>query len=472
MNGNKPLLRGGMWIMAGIISLTTGAGVMAQDTAKKIESLSGQGSAGDRRMLDLRTYQLVCSTGTGSSEEAGIELQTVNRKIDLSKTALVCLDLWDGLVPPQEPCMKNTMSLIGLARKYNIPVIHVPHLPWEKYAYNWSSWREGEPIIGFMEPGWKNGEPVIGRSAKAWPSNPYETMDSVLKERGINTLLYTGYSVQWCMLGRPNGMSNVARRGPYELILVKDCTDPNDSNHKQYAHDFFETRFTTTTLGDIVAALGDKEFQALPSLKARHYDALEIPTNNFDNAFGKDFAARGRFAKTAIVVINAWGSHPNKGWESRMKENNGRIADLLKWARGKGMIIVHAPNGKEFDPRCQPAAGEKIVGSELELAEYLVSRGFPGEKTRPDFAYSVVYAGNLMNATPQFNGTTQNGAWYPNNGDYHSPVVCNKRVVEDCIIYFESPESYPVQAMKKQFLTLFGSVVNSKRFAENVDVFK
>ncbi|MDO9542120.1 MAG: isochorismatase family protein [Kiritimatiellia bacterium] len=426
-------------------------------------------------MLELKTYKLVCSTGGGSSEESVTELQTVNKKTDLSKTALVCLDLWDGLVSPQAPCMKNTTSLIGLARKYNIPVIHVPHLPWERYAYNWSTWREGEPIVGFMEPGWKWGEPVIGRSAKALPANPYAMMDSILKERGINTLLYTGYSIQWCMLGRLNAMDAAAKRGSYEPILVKDCTDPNDSNHTQWAHDFFETKFTTTTLGDIAASLGDTEFQALPSLRARSYVAPETPKPNLD--FGKGFAGQGRFPKTAIVVINAWDSHPNKGWERRMRENNGRIAELIEWARGKGMIVVHVPNSEKADPRCRPMVGEKIVVSELELESYLVARGFPMvAHICPALDYSVIYVGNLMNTTARFNGVTEKN-WYPNNGDYHYyPAVCGKYVMEDCIIHFESPESYPMQAMKNQFLIQFahvnsGSIVNSKRFVENVETF-
>jgi len=426
----------------------------------------------DEKMLKLKTYKSTYSTGPESTEKNKVTAQIIIRNIDLSKTALVCLDLWDGLVSPDSSCFKNTMSLINLARKYNIQIIHVPHLPWERYSYNWNTWQKGEPIVGFQEPKWTFGMPIIGQSAESLPSNPYEVMDPILKENGFTTLLYTGYSVQWCMLGRPNGMPEMAKRGNYEMILVKDCTDPNDSNHKQYAHDFFEAKFETTTLTDIIKSLGDNEFQAVPSLKAKNYDILEIPEKKFDLDFGKDFTEKELFSKTAVIVINAWDSHPNRGWALRMKENNGRIAKFIEWAREKEITIVHVSNGGSLDTRCKPEGKEKLISSELDLSKYLVSIGFPIPQLSTDPDYSVIYVGNLMNTTPQFNGATH-GHWYPGDGDYHYPITCNKKAAEDCIICFESPESYYAQIMKKQFLALFGntgsSIIDTVQFRKNTD---
>lgn len=437
----------------------------AESNMENIRSESG-------KMLVLKTYKSIYSSGVGSSEKDKIALQITKKQIDLSETALICLDLWDGLISSDAPCFRNTLTLINLARKYNIKIIHVPHLPWERYSYNWSTWKKGEPIIGFQEPGWKYGEPLVGLTEAALPSNPYATMDSLLAENNIKTLLYTGYSVQWCMLGRPNGMPEMAKRGDYEMILVKDCTDANDSTHKQYAHDFFEAKFETTMLGDIIESLGDDEFQAVPTLKAKYYSVPNIPHSKFDPDFGKNFIAKGLFSKTAIVVINAWDSHPNNGWAMRMKENNGRIADFIAWARKRGIIIVHAANGGTLDFRCKPEGTEKLIDTELDLAKYLVAKGFPISRLDANFDYTVIYVGNLMNTTSHFNGVTH-GHWYPADGDYHYPDTCGKKVAEDCVIYFESPESYYAQIMKKQFLALFGnigsSIIDTMQFRKNAD---
>ena len=52
-------------------------------------------------------------------------------------------------------------------------------------------------------------------------------------------------------------------------------------------------------------------------------------------------------ARTALVLIDVWQSHPNDGWMKRAQKNiSERIIPLVQLARENGLRIIHAPHGR------------------------------------------------------------------------------------------------------------------------------
>ena len=129
------------------------------------------------------------------------------RIIDLNKTALILIDVWadhpnDGWL---ERAKKHTVAkiapLLQLARNNRMIIIHAPH---------------GQEIAKAVKP---LPDEIILDAAHSTTME----FDNFLKENGLETLIYAGYSSNWCVLHRPVGIINMRQRG-YNIILLRDCT--------------------------------------------------------------------------------------------------------------------------------------------------------------------------------------------------------------------------------------------------------
>ena len=99
-----------------------------------------------------------------------------------------------------------------------------------------------------------------------------------------------------------------------------------------------------TLLSLLVLALWTHSTQgAVASLElhARHRQALPADTNQFDAV---ERTLRWDPKKTAIIVCDMWDQHWCKGATARVAELAPRMNEVLKAARGRGVLIIHAPS--------------------------------------------------------------------------------------------------------------------------------
>lgn len=199
--------------------------------------------------LNTRTFRLAGDPDVYNTErDSTYSYET--RKLDLNRTALMLIDVWqkdgpnDGL---GERVMKNMESkiapLLQLARKHHMTVIHAPH----------------------------NGQ--IAQLAKPLPNefvvdshnliDDTVELDRYLRAHNIKTLIYAGYASNECVLYRPTGIIKMKELG-YSIILLRDCTtaiETPESLDGEWANrmaiNTVERQFgATTILEDLKAALG------------------------------------------------------------------------------------------------------------------------------------------------------------------------------------------------------------------------
>lgn len=129
--------------------------------------------------------------------------------LDLDKTALIVVDAWahhpnDGWLKRAQENMKSKLRpLLDLARYHNMIIIHAPN--------------KGE-IADIAKP--LQGEFVVDSMNQLADTTE---LDDYLKAHNITTLLYAGYSSNFCLLSRPTGIIKMYQLG-YDITLVRDCT--------------------------------------------------------------------------------------------------------------------------------------------------------------------------------------------------------------------------------------------------------
>jgi nicotinamidase-related amidase len=331
--------------------------------------------------------------------------------IDPQKTAVVVIDFWGrGLKP--DGAYDNTASLIELARRNGMRVIHMPH--------EGAVTREGvnPRILPIPED-----EPVL--------------MDEKLEDYlaanhlDVDTLLYAGFSAAECVLyTRPNSINNVARRSNrFRIVLIKDATFSPYWTY-QFTINGIETKYATSTLHDLAAALGDPARTAPPP--------VNIPIPSADYPVDEEFGTSLEPARTALVLINTWDGDDDPQWSARLRRNDvENVVPLLNFARAQGINVIHVPNGRRIAPEIERRDDEPVVGSMDELRAYLKERGIA----------KVLYAGNITNTTPMFAALD---VWSFTN-DLGVPI--QSRFLADCIAVYETPDSLKNgEQFKKVFL--------------------
>ncbi len=164
---------------------------------------------GDARNIVLvtRTY-IPAGGGEGYTTESEGKYDYQQSNLDLNKTALLLMDVWadhpdDELAARMhENILSKIVPLLALARKHNMTIIYSPN---------------GGTICPDVCP--RAGEIVLDFAG----INTTEEFNQLLKDKGIDTLLYAGYDFNWCLLNRPSGIFWMSQLD-YNIILIRDAT--------------------------------------------------------------------------------------------------------------------------------------------------------------------------------------------------------------------------------------------------------
>lgn len=294
---------------------------------------------------DTATLKVRRFAPSASSLDYDTELDSRNEfdqlDINLSRTALVVLDVWD--VPEVNPgILANIQKAIEIARSHGIEVVHMPH---------------GGNIHPLVSPRpWE----IVHETGGG------KEFDEILRQKGINTLLYTGFDASECILvSRPNSISMIWQRHLDSLRIVgmRDGIGSWAELGYLWGINCIETRFQSSEIAELALSLGDTVTVA-PYV----FPVIDITPDNFDHDLGVGIDP----SKTAVVIVNPWANHENDGWAERMSDNNlNRIKVLLEFARAKKIQIVYVANGREIDSRLLPQSGDYVFATKYETWTYL-----------------------------------------------------------------------------------------------------
>ncbi len=356
----------------------------------------------------LKTYKYIHSYET---ENEGWRAENV-REVDFAKSALLIIDFWEG--EPSLPSVEsNLLYAVQVARRHNIPIIHLPYDGIMNHQLAVMPW---EPI---------------------WDSFSY--LDDYLRALGIETLFYTGFITCECvLLSRPNSILHIAERGFKDIILIKDCSGAA-SWMWEWAVNGVETLFASTTLSNFSAMLGEED-ASLP-VEEEIWNSSPLLPDSYDYYFGTSFT-NADFSKIALVLVNALKTDSTNQFPVRIKSNTqNNIAPLLRLCRKLGFKVIHINNGYEEDESCKPVAGEFVITTNYyDFLGCVVSNSLSG----------LIFVGNFLSETPVFPEISpwSLGMW----PFWFYGVVYNMRLIEDAIVVKETPESYADKQFKKVFL--------------------
>lgn len=84
-------------------------------------------------------------------------------------------------------------------------------------------------------------------------------------------------------------------------------------------------------------------------------------------------------SELALILIDVWADHPNKGFAARADENiRTKLLPLVQAARAHGILVVHCPHGHPTNPLVKPLPTEPVFngpGEKMRLVKTLQQRG-------------------------------------------------------------------------------------------------
>ena len=337
------------------------------------------------------------------TREGGREKPVARRtEFRVNTTAVVLIDFWN--VRPNDPYFQRAAELVHLARRHGMLVVHLPH-------------------------GRDTAPPGIDERILPLPSNEivllWEKLEEQLAEKAphIDTLLYAGYSTVECVLyTRTNSLTPLARRTRgYRSILVQDATTA-PYWYYLFALHVIQSKFSTTTVSELARALGEPD----------RYPEQEPPTDRQDVTRSRtDRLEHPVDRHTAVVLLNAW-----RDVGARVRQNRREdVLPLLAFARAAGARVIHVPNGRPIDPAVR-RRGEPVIRSLEELKKFVADNEIT----------TLLYAGNLVSTTELF---SMGDPW---GFTRELPMKVETRLLEDCLVAEESPETVELELFKTIFL--------------------
>jgi nicotinamidase-related amidase len=147
---------------------------------------------------------------------------------------------------------------------------------------------------------------------------------------------------------------------------------------------------------------------------------------------------------TALILMDVWGSHPNKGWEERAHNITvTKIVPLLELARKHKMLIIYSPNGGTIDTAVCPQPGEinlddAGLSSTNAFHEFLKAKGIK----------TLLYAGYASNYCLL---VRPSGIFWMAQLDY------NIILIRDATIVFETAETVDGEYANKVVINMVES---------------
>ena len=139
--------------------------------------------------------------------------------IDTAKTAVIIMDFQNEIVSNNaaDPTavVNKARQVLDKARNIGIPVIHVIHRGGRFEAPSEAA--EIHPTVIPVE-----GERVLSKTK----AGPFSTtgLDIILRELGVNTLVFMGVSTSGCVLSGTRWANDLN----YRVLVVKDACDDRD----------------------------------------------------------------------------------------------------------------------------------------------------------------------------------------------------------------------------------------------------
>lgn len=239
-----------------------------------------------------------------ATTEAACRYRTLEWRVPLRETALVCLDIWDRdchadmRARDDEVTRERIVPLVAACRRAGMMLIHAPSPPIAMRHANWVNRTAGAE----RQPAWPDSPvwPPAGFRTKQPPYDVFarpddadraaawamcsaaefhplvrpegdepvvatgEDLRRLCAERGILHLFYVGFHTPGCMTGRSYGLTQMLARG-YHVILLRDCTNGMES-HETHADQtcmrgaityLEQTGVYTMTSDELIAALGE-----------------------------------------------------------------------------------------------------------------------------------------------------------------------------------------------------------------------
>ena len=213
---------------------------------------------GDRRTLQLRVqyYQDTTSDNAPVREENFVRRE-IDMALPVAQTALVLVDVWNvfrrqsTLERAEVIIREAVVPVLAAVREAGITIVHAPS---PKIAEQFAQLARHRPPESEPAPGWPPAEfrrregPYAAYGGtrhrlpgRSWPFSELtvspaievreddaviatgQQLHELLVERHILHLLYAGFAVNYCVLGRDYGMRAMVKRG-YNLILLRDAT--------------------------------------------------------------------------------------------------------------------------------------------------------------------------------------------------------------------------------------------------------
>ncbi len=334
---------------------------------------------------------------------------TVQYSLQLNRTAIFLIDVWQSQVN-NGLAMSNIPYLIQFGRKYNIPIVHLPH---------------GEAEATFAQP--LPGEPVL---QDASPSE----IDNWMVANNIKNVFYAGEDASECFLfTRQCSMENMKQRHDDSLTLigVEDCAYSWYTPLYQWCITTVQTIAQTTTLGSMYSAFGDS-VNAVPMSSPFAYltnTFYTLPNDSKQN--------------DALVILNPKGQDPNDGWLQRMKNNSVKIKSLKRLADFNNWTTIYLIDDSTKIDTSYDRRNSLLFSDSAAFTAYLTAAKFN----------RVLVAGNFAPAASLFSSAN------PWNLTRQLPVL-RANMVNDCVIHFESPSSLPTQVFQNAFINKAGEYGN------------
>lgn len=376
--------------------------------------LPTQKEPGDLTPLPCRTFDPNLVRFDKLSSLSGYQESVVS--IDPQKTAIMAIDLWDGVDFLEDAIKYKINPLLDLARKNNITIIHaVSDSPPDYKAHRALSVKPEDIFI-----------------------YGYDQADGYLYRHGIDTLLYVGFDALLCVLDKPNGIFHLQSRNPnFKTILIRDSVLSDTEEKKITAINIVESQLgCSTTTEDIFKSLHVPPPQEI-------FYSIKVPYLRSFNLTDSDEPLLA--SETGLVVVGLNNDVRNSYWQEKIENLiQTKINNVLEIAREKELTIIYVPGFDEnISKEILPLPNGVIVDSEKKFIQVIIENHLK----------NLLYVGYGLNEDILFGPAGITRAYIQSR--YKKNPAVGFYLIRDAVLAFETPETKDKEIIKNTLLKYY-----------------